>query len=77
VQFATKSKMFWGGAARRHSARPPQHAGPRMSGPAGALPAQRCRDRLAVRGASPRRCTVLSEEIFARKNYFYPDLPRL
>lgn len=32
--------------------------------------------RLAVRAASALECTVNERSVFARKNYFYPDLPK-
>src|SRR5215213_2062404 len=32
--------------------------------------------RLAVRGAIALGCTVHETSVFARKNYFYPDLPK-
>src|ERR687898_3324493 len=43
----------------------------------GALPVPNAEAiRLAVRGAIALGCTVHSESVFARKNYFYPDLPK-
>src|ERR687898_1918834 len=43
----------------------------------GALPVPNAEAiRLAVRGAIALGCTVHETSIFARKNYFYPDLPK-
>jgi aspartyl-tRNA(Asn)/glutamyl-tRNA(Gln) amidotransferase subunit B len=44
--------------------------------PAGAASAEPCRRGRRVRAALALGCTIHERSIFARKNYFYPDLPK-
>jgi len=76
VQLRTKSKMFCG-CATAFGAPPNTQVCPVCLGLPGALPmANGAAIGLAVRGALALGCTVHPRSIFARKNYFYPDLPK-
>jgi aspartyl-tRNA(Asn)/glutamyl-tRNA(Gln) amidotransferase subunit B len=56
---------------------PNSHVCPVCLGLPGALPTTNpAAVRLAVRTALALGCTVHSESVWARKNYFYPDLPK-
>jgi aspartyl-tRNA(Asn)/glutamyl-tRNA(Gln) amidotransferase subunit B len=76
VQLLTRSKMFCGCSA--HFGDPPNtNVCPVCLGLPGALPVPNEQAvRLAVRAALALGCTVHRRSIFARKNYFYPDLPK-
>ncbi len=57
--------------------RPNTHTCPVCLGLPGALPVLNAEAaRMAVKTALALGCTVAQESIFARKNYFYPDLPK-
>ncbi|HTI04836.1 MAG TPA: Asp-tRNA(Asn)/Glu-tRNA(Gln) amidotransferase subunit GatB [Gemmatimonadales bacterium] len=76
VQLRTKSKMFCG-CSTAFGAPPNTQVCPVCLGLPGALPAANgAAIGLAVRGALAFGCTVHPRSIFARKNYFYPDLPK-
>jgi aspartyl-tRNA(Asn)/glutamyl-tRNA(Gln) amidotransferase subunit B len=76
VQLATRSKMFCACATTFGEA-PNSNVCPVCLGLPGALPVPNAEAiRLAVRGALALGCTVQQRSIFARKNYFYPDLPK-
>lgn len=76
VQLATESKMFCG-CATAFGDRPNTHVCPVCLGLPGALPVpNREAVRLAMRAALALNFTVHSVSRFARKNYFYPDLPK-
>src|SRR5262249_25010358 len=76
VQLRTKSKMFCG-CSTAFGAPPNTQVCPVCLGLPGALPAANgAAIGLAVRGALALGCTVHPKSIFARKNYFYPDLPK-
>jgi len=76
VQLRTKSKMFCG-CSTAFGAPPNTQVCPVCLGLPGALPMPNgAAIRLAVRGALALGCTVHPKSIFARKNYFYPDLPK-
>ncbi len=76
VQLATVSKMFCGCAASYGDA-PNTNVCPVCLGLPGALPVPNATAvRLGVRGALALGCAVHPTSIFARKNYFYPDLPK-
>ena len=76
VQLRTKSKMFCG-CSTAFGAPPNTQVCPVCLGLPGALPvANGAAIGLAVRGALALGCTVHPKSIFARKNYFYPDLPK-
>ena len=76
VQLRTRTKMFCG--CRTTFGDPPNtHVCPTCLGLPGALPVPNAEAvRLATRGAIALGCTVHETSLFARKNYFYPDLPK-
>ena len=64
-------------AARASAPRPTRSTCPVCLGLPGALPVLNRRAvELAVKAALALGCTVHAASIFARKNYFYPDLPK-
>jgi len=76
VQLRTASKMFCGCSAA-FGAPPNTHVCPVCLGLPGALPAPNGEAlKHAVRAALALGCTVHAKSLFARKNYFYPDLPK-
>jgi aspartyl-tRNA(Asn)/glutamyl-tRNA(Gln) amidotransferase subunit B len=76
VQLLTASKMFCR-CPNRFGAAPNTLVCPVCLGYPGALPvANRHAVDLAVKLALALGCTVRERSIFARKNYFYPDLPK-
>jgi aspartyl-tRNA(Asn)/glutamyl-tRNA(Gln) amidotransferase subunit B len=76
VQLRTRTKMFCGD--RTTFGDPPNtNVCSVCLGLPGALPVPNAEAiRLAVRGALALGCTVHETSVFARKNYFYPDLPK-
>ncbi len=76
VQLATRSKMFCG-CATTYGELPNTNVCPVCLGLPGALPVPNAEAiRLGTRGALALGCTVHPLSVFARKNYFYPDLPK-
>jgi aspartyl-tRNA(Asn)/glutamyl-tRNA(Gln) amidotransferase subunit B len=76
AQLLTKTKLFCACSVEVGS-RPNQHVCPVCLGLPGSLPVgNRAAIELAVRAALALGCTIHSPSIFARKNYFYPDLPK-
>jgi aspartyl-tRNA(Asn)/glutamyl-tRNA(Gln) amidotransferase subunit B len=76
VQLLTRSKMFCACSARFGDP-PNTNVCPVCLGLPGALPVPNEHAvRLAVRAALALGCAVHQRSIFARKNYFYPDLPK-
>lgn len=76
VQLLTRSKMFCGCSAKFGDA-PNTNTCPVCLGMPGSLPVPNEQAvRLAVRAAYALGCVVHGRSIFARKNYFYPDLPK-
>jgi len=76
VQLRTAQKLFAADATAFGSP-PNTQVSPVTLGLPGALPVlNREAVDLAVRTALGLECTVHSTSIFARKNYFYPDLPK-
>ncbi len=76
VQLHTRSKMFCGSSAE-FGATPNTHVCPVCLGLPGALPVINARAvELALRAAVALDCTVHEASVFARKHYFYPDLPK-
>jgi len=76
VQLRTVSKMFCGCSAA-FGAPPNTNVCPVCLGLPGALPVPNVvAVQLAVRAALALRCAVHPRSVFARKNYFYPDLPK-
>jgi aspartyl-tRNA(Asn)/glutamyl-tRNA(Gln) amidotransferase subunit B len=76
VQLRTRSKLFCGDAVA-FGAPPNSNVCPVCLGLPGALPVLNAHAvELAVRAAMGLGCTVHERSVFARKNYFYPDLPK-
>jgi aspartyl-tRNA(Asn)/glutamyl-tRNA(Gln) amidotransferase subunit B len=76
VQLLTVTKMFCACSAKFGDP-PNTNVCPVCLGLPGALPVPNEQAvRLAVRAAYALGCTVHGRSIFARKNYFYPDLPK-
>ena len=76
AQLLTNTKIFCG-CSTAFGAPPNTSVCPVCLGMPGALPVLNRRAvELAMRAALALGCTVHDESIFARKNYFYPDLPK-
>ncbi|HTR19590.1 MAG TPA: Asp-tRNA(Asn)/Glu-tRNA(Gln) amidotransferase subunit GatB [Gemmatimonadales bacterium] len=76
VQLSTRTKMFCGCSAAFGDP-PNTNVCPVCLGLPGALPVPNEQAlKLALRGALALQCTVHARSVFARKNYFYPDLPK-
>src|SRR6201746_2775196 len=76
AQLLTKSKLFCG-CSTSFGAPPNTQVCPVCLGLPGALPVlNRQAVDHAVRAALALGCAVHEPSIFARKNYFYPDLPK-
>ncbi len=76
AQLLTASKMFCG-CSTAFGAEPNTHICSVCIGLPGALPVlNRAAVDFAIRAALALGCTVHERSIFARKNYFYPDLPK-
>jgi aspartyl-tRNA(Asn)/glutamyl-tRNA(Gln) amidotransferase subunit B len=76
AQLLTQTKLFCGCSVAVGS-EPNQHVCPTCLGLPGSLPVGNgLAIDLAVRAALALGCTIHSSSIFARKNYFYPDLPK-
>jgi aspartyl-tRNA(Asn)/glutamyl-tRNA(Gln) amidotransferase subunit B len=76
VELDTLTKMFCGCAVSKGDA-PNTHTCPRCLAHPGALPVLNQRAvEYAIRIALALHCTVQHRNIFHRKNYFYPDLPK-
>jgi aspartyl-tRNA(Asn)/glutamyl-tRNA(Gln) amidotransferase subunit B len=76
AQLLTKSKIFCGCSTQFGDA-PNVNTCPVCLGLPGALPVLNKRAvELAMRAALALNCTVHEHSRFARKNYFYPDLPK-
>jgi aspartyl-tRNA(Asn)/glutamyl-tRNA(Gln) amidotransferase subunit B len=76
VQLATRTKAFCR-CSPEFGAPPNTHVCPVCLGLPGALPVlnERAVD-LALRAAMALDCEIHARSVFARKNYFYPDLPK-
>jgi len=75
-QLRTATKIFCG-CRNRFGDAPNTHVCPVCLGLPGALPVlNREAVNLALRAAVATHCTVHPVSVFARKNYFYPDLPK-
>src|ERR1700719_4344093 len=76
VQLLTASKAFCG-CANKFGAEPNTHVCPVCLGLPGALPVLNEKAvEFAVLASLALNCEVRERSIFARKNYFYPDLPK-
>lgn len=78
AELQTRSKMFCGCPVVDLNVAPPNSAVcPICSGMPGVLPmVNRRAVEYALRVALALECEIASTSIFARKNYFYPDLPK-
>ena len=76
AQLKTDSKIFCG-CSTRFGADPNAHTCPVCLGMPGVLPVlnRKVVDYTIMMGLATN-CRIASESIFARKNYFYPDLPK-
>src|SRR5271156_3145840 len=76
VQLLTASKIFCS-CSTRFGDPPNTNVCPVCLGLPGALPVLNCKAvEFAVLAAMALNCRVNRTSIFARKNYFYPDLPK-
>src|SRR5215471_1991724 len=76
VQLLTRTKIFCG-CSTQFGAPPNTNVCPVCLGLPGALPVLNARAvEFAVLAAQALNCQVRETSIFARKNYFYPDLPK-
>ena len=76
AQLQTKTKIFCG-CSTAFGAAPNSQVCPVCLGLPGALPVlNRQAVDFAIKAALALGCDVQAESIFARKNYFYPDLPK-
>jgi aspartyl-tRNA(Asn)/glutamyl-tRNA(Gln) amidotransferase subunit B len=76
AQLLTRSKLFCG-CSTRFGQQPNTNVCPVCLGLPGALPVlNREAVAMGVRAALAFGCSVQARSVFARKNYFYPDLPK-
>jgi aspartyl-tRNA(Asn)/glutamyl-tRNA(Gln) amidotransferase subunit B len=76
VQLLTRSKIFCG-CSTRFGDPPNSHTCPVCLGLPGALPVlNREAVTMAMKAAAALNCSINPQSRFARKNYFYPDLPK-
>ena len=76
TQLATASKIF-SGSSTRYGAPPNSQASLVDLGYPGVLPALNAEAvRMAIRFGLATGCAIARRSVFARKNYFYPDLPK-
>jgi len=76
VQLATNTKIFCG-CLTSFGAPPNTHVCPVCLGMPGALPVlNKHAVELAIEASLALNCKINPKSIFARKNYFYPDLPK-
>jgi len=75
-QLATKSKIF-SGASTAYGAAPNTQACAVSLGMPGVLPVLNAEVvNMAIKFGLATGCTIAPRSVFARKNYFYPDLPK-
>jgi aspartyl-tRNA(Asn)/glutamyl-tRNA(Gln) amidotransferase subunit B len=76
AQLLTESKMFCG-CSTKFGAKPNTNICPVCTGQPGVLPViNKKAVELAIKTALALGCKIESGSVFARKNYFYPDLPK-
>src|SRR5437773_7961373 len=76
AQLLTRSKIFCG-CSTQFGAPPNTQVCPVCLGLPGALPAlNRAAVEMAIKAGKAFGCTIARRSIWARKNYFYPDLPK-
>ncbi len=77
AQLLTRSKMFCGCSADYVDAPPNTHVCPVCMALPGALPViNRAAVEATIRVGLALNCEIAPFSVFARKNYFYPDLPK-
>lgn len=77
AQLLTKTKLFCSCSADYFGAPPNTHTCPVCLGMPGALPVLNERAvEYALKAALALHCEIPRRSMFARKNYFYPDLPK-
>jgi len=77
VQLATRTKLFCSCPNDGFGAPPNSRVCPLCTGQPGALPVlNRAAVELAFQAALALDCKLAPVSVFARKNYFYPDLPK-
>jgi aspartyl-tRNA(Asn)/glutamyl-tRNA(Gln) amidotransferase subunit B len=77
AQLLTKTKLFCSCSAEYFGAPPNTHTCPVCLGMPGALPVLNERAvEYALMAALALHCEIPQRSTFARKNYFYPDLPK-
>ncbi len=76
VQLLTESKIFCG-CSTKFGSEPNSQTCPVCLGMPGALPVLNKKVvEFAIKAGLATNCTISHHSIFARKNYFYPDLPK-
>jgi len=76
AQLATESKIFCG-CSTAFGSKPNTNICPVCTGQPGVLPVLNKKVvELAIKTALALNCNIEKQSIFARKNYFYPDLPK-
>jgi aspartyl-tRNA(Asn)/glutamyl-tRNA(Gln) amidotransferase subunit B len=76
THLATRSKIFCG-CSTQFGAPPNYHVCPICLGMPGVLPVlNRAAVELAIKAGLAMHCEIAPRSIFARKSYFYPDLPK-
>ena len=76
AQLLTQSKIFCG-CSTAFGAPPNTQVCPTCLGLPGSLPAlNRSAVEMAIKAGKAFGCSVRLRSVFARKNYFYPDLPK-
>ncbi len=77
AQLLTRSKMFCGCSADYTDAPPNTHVCPVCMALPGALPViNKAAVEATIRTGLALNCRIADFSVFARKNYFYPDLPK-
>lgn len=77
VELSTASKMFCGCSANAFGTPPNTHVCPVCLGMPGTLPViNEQAVRYTVMAGLALNCVIQEYNVFARKNYFYPDLPK-
>gem|GEM_PF-31608 len=76
AQLTTKSKLFCS-CSTEFGKTPNQNTCPVCSGQPGVLPALNAEAvKMAIKAGLSLNCSINKKSVFARKNYFYPDLPK-
>jgi len=76
VQLLTDTKIFCG-CSTKFGAEPNSQTCPVCLGLPGALPVLNKKVvEFAIKAGLSTNCSITPRSIFARKNYFYPDLPK-